>query len=162
MQHVFDHGECQLNIVRLKNLIYNWFQQLDNIVQKIRLKSNEKILLVLKNHMKKHRKLLDFLKKEQNVELFFFDSVLVFIRWFYLYNFMKIHVLIRSTSQEDKFVIYACLRSGNNCYMVSNDTFKFSYQIQKSANLFRHWMFNRRIEFDTSKSELLVNFKTQY
>ena len=41
--------------------------------------------------------------------------------------------------------------------MVSNDTFKFSYQIQKSANLFRHWMFNRRIEFDANKSELLVN-----
>jgi len=51
------------------------------------------------------------------------------------------------TSQDDKFIVYASLKSGNSSCVVSRDEYKFLYQIETDALRFKEWMSCRRVGY---------------
>ena len=68
-------------------------------------------------------------------------NFLIFLKKFYFNN-------LKISSEEDKFVLYASLKSGHNTHIVSNDTFtNFICRLNGSFDIFKQWLTNRRIEY---------------
>ena len=65
-------------------------------------------------------------------------------------------------SQEDKFILYASLKSSNGAFMISNDQFiNFVGRINTSAILFKNWMFHRRCSYKLVNEGGIENLSIQ-
>lgn len=118
---------------------------IDLTVQEIRKRSDKKILVIFKEHMMNtsNRSAIRFLEREQNCDFFFLNS---------------------ATSQDDKFIVYASLKSGNSSFVVSRDIFKFLYDIDSLSYQLKEWMMSRKIQFQTMAIpyEYVLMFPPQY
>ena len=57
-------------------------------------------------------------------------------------------IFIFRIAQEDKFILYAGLKSGPDSLIISNDRFtNFIHRLDNSYHTFEKWLTNRRVDF---------------